>query len=240
MIGPYRNSKLSKKNHVIKMFDQIATRYDFMNHLLSFGIDRKWRRKALEYLQDSKPMVILDVATGTGDLAIAAYETLHPERIVGIDISESMIEQARQKIKKHGFERNIIMQICDCETINFPNNSFDAIMVAFGIRNFQNLGNGLKEMFRVLRPNGKVIILEFSNPKKLPIKQLFNFYFKFVTPFIGQLITSNKEAYKYLYHSVQTFPEGEDMIGKINDVGFHSALYKSLTFGICSIYYASK
>jgi demethylmenaquinone methyltransferase / 2-methoxy-6-polyprenyl-1,4-benzoquinol methylase len=222
------------------MFDQIAGRYDFMNHFMSLGIDHIWRRIALRQLKSLKPKNMLDVATGTGDFAIRANKTLNPDTITGIDISEGMLELGRQKIEKLGLSHKITLQAGDSETITFPDETFDAITVAFGVRNFENLEKGLSEMRRVLKPGGKVVILEFSNPTAFPVKQLYNFYFRYITPVIGKYIAKSEAAYSYLPDSVKAFPQGKAMVSILNGLGFQSVTCKTLTFGICSVYCATR
>lgn len=237
-IVPYAGSKLSKKEQIASMFNDIAFRYDFLNHFMSLGIDRIWRKKALKQLQSLQPQNILDVATGTGDLAIMAEKLLHPARITGIDISEGMLDVGRQKIARLGLESKITLQAGDSETISFPDQTFDAITVAFGVRNFENLEKGLSEMRRVLKPGGKLVILEFSNPTAFPIKQLYNLYFRFITPLLGKWIAKSQAAYSYLPDSVKAFPQGQVMCNILNNTGFQAVTCKTLTFGICSIYCA--
>jgi demethylmenaquinone methyltransferase/2-methoxy-6-polyprenyl-1,4-benzoquinol methylase len=239
-IVPYKESELSKKNQIAGMFDKIAFRYDFLNHFLSAGIDVSWRKKAIKQLESLKPETVLDVATGTGDVAILTHNILHPKKITGIDISEGMLEIGRKKIEKLGLEKEIELLSGDSESIAFPNASFDAITVAFGVRNFENLEKGLKEMLRVLKPNGKLIVLEFSKPKQVAFKGLYNFYMKVVAPGIGKIIAKNKDAYRYLNNSVQKFPEGNEFVAILNKAGFKNTYCKALTLGICSIYSGEK
>lgn len=239
-IVPYAGSKLSKKEQIASMFNDIAFRYDFLNHFMSLGIDRIWRKKALKQLQSLQPQNILDVATGTGDLAIMAEKLLHPTRITGIDISEGMLDVGRQKIARLGLESKITLQAGDSETISFPDLTFDAITVAFGVRNFENLEKGLSEMRRVLKPGGKLVILEFSNPTAFPIKQLYNLYFRFITPLLGKWISKSQAAYSYLPDSVKAFPQGQVMCNILTNTGFQAVTCKTLTFGICSIYCATR
>ncbi|MCK7557662.1 bifunctional demethylmenaquinone methyltransferase/2-methoxy-6-polyprenyl-1,4-benzoquinol methylase UbiE [Chitinophaga sedimenti] len=237
---PFKESKLSKKEQIASMFDQIAFRYDFLNHFMSLGIDKIWRKIALKKLKDIQPKTILDVATGTGDLAIAANKMLHPEKITGIDISAGMLELGRQKIQKLGLSDKITLELGDSETISFPDATFDAITVAFGVRNFENLKQGLGEMRRVLKPGGKVVILEFSNPTVFPVKQLYNFYFRYITPLIGKYVAKSEAAYSYLPDSVKAFPQGKAMVSILEELGYQSVTCKTLTFGICSVYCASR
>jgi demethylmenaquinone methyltransferase/2-methoxy-6-polyprenyl-1,4-benzoquinol methylase len=239
-IVPFKESKESKKQQVATMFDKIAFRYDFLNRFLSAGIDISWRKKAINQLKDLQPKYILDVATGTGDVAILADKMLKPEKITGIDISNGMLEIGRKKIEKLGLQNKIELITGDSETISFPDDSFDAITVAFGVRNFQNLEQGLSEMHRVLKPNGKLVILEFSRPKNFLFKVVYNFYMNYLAPGFGKLIAKNKDAYQYLNDSVQRFPEGENFITILKKSGYYSTYYKPLTLGICSIYCGSK
>lgn len=239
-IVPFAESKLSKKEQIASMFDDIAFRYDFLNHFMSLGIDVIWRKKALGYLKQQRPKLMLDIATGTGDFAIMANKRLHPEKIIGIDISEGMLEVGRQKIAKLGLTDKITMQLGDSETISFPDQTFDAITVAFGVRNFENLEKGLGEMRRVLKPGAKLVILEFSNPTVFPIKQLYNLYFRYITPLLGKWVAKSKAAYSYLPESVKAFPQGEVMCNILTNTGFQAVTCKKLTFGICSIYCATR
>ncbi|GEP91076.1 bifunctional demethylmenaquinone methyltransferase/2-methoxy-6-polyprenyl-1,4-benzoquinol methylase UbiE [Chitinophaga terrae (ex Kim and Jung 2007)] len=239
-IVPFEGSKLSKKEQIATMFDNIAYRYDFLNHFMSMGIDIIWRKKALNYLRELQPKMMLDVATGTGDFAIMAEKRLHPEKIIGIDISEGMLAHGREKVAKLGLSDKITLQAGDSETISFPDKTFDAITVAFGVRNFENLEKGLSEMNRVLKPGGKLVILEFSNPTVFPIKQLYNLYFRYITPLFGKWIAKSQEAYSYLPESVKAFPQGETMKSILKNVGFQAVTCKTLTFGICSIYCATR
>ena len=230
----------SKKSQVSKMFDNIAPWYDFLNHFLSLGIDITWRKKAIKGLKKYNPKVILDVATGTGDLAIEANRQLSPDKIIGVDISTEMLEVGRKKIVKKKLAEQIELLYGDSEHLPFPDNTFDAVTVAFGVRNFENLNKGLKEMNRVLKPGGSVVVLEFSRPTLFPFKQLYNFYFKNLLPVIGRITSKDPKAYSYLYESVQAFPDGADFIKELENTGYRSATYKPLTLGICSIYRATK
>jgi len=233
---PYEDSGESKKKQVARMFDEIAGKYDFLNRFLSAGIDVSWRKKMLRILKPLQPRLILDVATGTADVAIMAEEILKPEKIIGIDISEGMLVKGREKLLKAGLEGQISLQSGDSETINYPPASFDAVSVAFGVRNFEHLEKGLKEIFRVLKPGGKLVILEFSKPKTLGIKQLYNLYMGIIAPQVGKIFCKNKDAYQYLNDSVQRFPEGNEFVDILQSVGFTNTTCKHLSFGICSIY----
>jgi demethylmenaquinone methyltransferase/2-methoxy-6-polyprenyl-1,4-benzoquinol methylase len=239
-VVPFKNSAESKKKQVENMFDKIAFRYDFLNRFLSAGIDVGWRKKAIRQLISLKPKNILDVATGTGDFALTSYQILKPEKITGIDISDKMLEIGRKKIAKAGLENSIELLHGDSEAILFDDNSFDAVTVAFGVRNFENLEKGLSEIKRVLKPGGKLIVLECTKPSLPIIKQLYHFYMKFVTPEIGKIIAKNNEAYQYLNDSVLQFPEKESFIQILKQSDYRKAFYKTLTLGICTIYCAEK
>jgi demethylmenaquinone methyltransferase / 2-methoxy-6-polyprenyl-1,4-benzoquinol methylase len=235
-VVPNKSSGQSKKEQVADMFDDIAPRYDFLNRFLSVGIDVGWRKKALAELKPIAPRKLLDVATGTADVAIMAARILNPEKIIGIDISEKMLSFGRNKLLKEGLNGQIELQSGDSEAINFPDGSFDAVTVAFGVRNFENLEKGLREIHRVLRPGGKLVVLEFSKPKTKGIQQLYTFYMSIVAPEMGKIFSSNKEAYRYLNDSVMRFPEGEAFTDILKSTGFTETTCKRLSFGICSIY----
>lgn len=239
-IVPFKNSELSKKQQVAAMFDKIAFRYDFLNRFLSAGIDVSWRKKAISQLKGLQPKYILDVATGTGDVAILTEKMLNPAKITGVDISEGMLEIGKKKLHKLGLQNKIELLQGDSETLNFPDNTFDAITVAFGVRNFQNLEKGLTEMRRVLRPGGKLVVLEFSRPKQPVFKLVYNLYMKTIAPGFGKLIAKNKDAYEYLNESVQRFPEGADFIAILDKTGYITTYAKTLTLGICSLYCGNK
>lgn len=239
-IVPFKDSNLGKKQQVAEMFDQIAFRYDFLNRFLSGGIDIVWRKKAIHQLKEVNPRLVLDVATGTGDVAIMTYKYLQPDKIIGIDISNGMLELGRQKIAKLLLNDRIELQQGDSETINFPNDSFDAITVAFGVRNFEDLRKGLQEMLRVLKPGGKLVILEFSKPKYKIFNWLCNIYMNRITPGLGKLISKNRDAYQYLNHSVKAFPEGKDFINILQQTGYTATYLKTLSLGICTIYCGRK
>jgi demethylmenaquinone methyltransferase/2-methoxy-6-polyprenyl-1,4-benzoquinol methylase len=236
---PYKDKKAGKKEQVAKMFDSISPKYDLLNHVLSAGIDVRWRKKAIKLLSKEKPSTILDIATGTGDFAIAALQT-GANKIIGIDISAGMLTVGKEKMKKMGLEQKIQLELGDSENIRFDTASFDAITVAFGVRNFENLEKGLSEIFRVLKDNGTVVILEFSKPKKFPIKNFYNFYFKYILPFVGRLISKDKAAYTYLPESVGAFPDGKDFLNILEKTGFKTLQCIPLTFGISSIYIGKK
>lgn len=239
-VVPYEHSELSKKEQVAEMFDDIAVRYDFLNRFLSAGIDVRWRKKALSQLLDLKPKSILDVATGTADVAIMASKMLNPEKITGIDISEGMLEIGREKIKKLNLDEKIRLFKGDSEAICFEDNSFDAVTVAFGVRNFQQLEKGLSEIKRVLKPGGKLVVLEFSKPKLPLVKSVYNLYMKIITPNMGKLFSKNKEAYKYLDESIKKFPEGSQFVNVLNELGYQKTFKKPLSLGICTIYCGTK
>ncbi len=238
-VKPY-SEQGSKKSQVSTMFDNIAPWYDFLNHFLSLGIDISWRKKTIHSLKDLNPQNILDVATGTGDLAIEAVRQLNPLKVIGIDISNEMLEVGRVKLAKKHLSPTIELMSGDSENIAFPDNSFDAVTVAFGVRNFENLEKGLAEMIRVLRPGGKAAILEFSRPTLFPFKQLYNFYFKNFLPVIGRITSKDPKAYSYLYESVQAFPDGENFVSLLGKLGFHSVQHRQFTLGICTLYVATK
>ncbi len=222
------------------MFDKIAFRYDFLNRFLSAGIDMRWRKKAIKELLSLRPRNILDVATGTGDFAITSCLLLKPEKITGIDISEGMLDIGRQKIRKYGLERQIELLNGDSEAILFGDSSFDAVTVAFGVRNFEDLERGLSEIYRVLKPGGKLVILECSRPSLPVVKNFYNFYMKFIAARIGRLISKNSEAYQYLNNSVQQFPEKQTFVNILNQLGYRHSFYKTLSLGICTIYCGEK
>ncbi len=239
-VVPDKGSSLNKKQQVAEMFDSIAFRYDFLNRFLSAGIDVGWRKKAINQIKTIQPKKVLDVATGTADVALMTFKMLHPEKIIGIDISEGMLELGRQKIEKLGLTNSIELLKGDSENISFEDNSFDAITVAFGVRNFENLEMGLKEMHRVLRPGGKLVVLEFSKPKQTVFKIFYNLYMNHIAPSFGKAFSKNDNAYQYLNDSVQAFAEGETFLTIMKDAGFTDTYLKSLTLGICSIYCGSK
>lgn len=241
-IKPFENAEGSKKEQVATMFDQIAHRYDFLNRFLSAGIDVGWRKKAIRELQSVQPKTVLDVATGTADVAILTSQLLTPapEKIAGIDISDGMLELGRKKIRERKLDHLITLYNGDSEAINFADNSFDAITVAFGVRNFANLEKGLKEMLRVLKPGGKAVILEFSKPTLPGVKALYNLYTRLVAPKAGKMIARNEAAYKYLNDSIQAFPEGRKFVSIMENCGYSGCYKKTLSLGICTIYCGSK
>ena len=238
-IVPDARSNLNKKAQVAEMFNNIAGKYDFLNHFLSMGIDRGWRKKAIREAGEVQPRKILDVATGTGDLAIAAAR-LNPESIIGVDIAEQMSEVGRKKVKDKGLEALIRLEPGDSESLPFEPEGFDVVMCAYGVRNFENLEAGLKEMQRVLRPGGKVVILEFSHPSGFPVKQLYQFYFRFILPALGKMVSRHSSAYTYLPESVKAFPEGKRFCEILQQCGFSKTKARPLTFGITTLYTAWK
>ncbi len=221
------------------MFDNIAHRYDFLNHFLSVGIDRWWRKVAIQGLKPYAPKQILDVATGTGDFAFEALKRLNPDQVTGVDISEGMLKLARVKGEERHV-KNITFHKGDSENLAFEDNTFDAVTVAFGVRNFENLEKGLKEIFRVLKPGGRLVILEFSKPSVFPVKQFYQFYFRYILPLTGKLISKDATAYTYLPESVNAFPEGKNFVNILTNTGYKECKNRALTFGICSLYTASR
>ncbi len=237
-VTPYNTSD-SKKEQVADMFNNIAFRYDLLNSVLSFGTHKGWRRKCVKKLKTLQPKQILDVATGTGDFAIACAK-LNPEKIIGIDISEGMMKFGREKLKKLNLDKLMELQLGDAETVDFPDNSFDAIVVGFGVRNFENLEKGLTNLNRVLKPGGKIVILEFSYPRAFPVKQLYNLYFTYITPAVGKLFSKDTRAYSYLQESVKAFPNNENFVAVMNKCGFKNSSFQTLSFGVAAIYEAVK
>jgi len=235
-IIPFKDSAAPKKQQVAEMFNKIAHRYDFLNRFLSGGIDRRWRKKAIGELRGINPKIMLDVATGTADMPMMMMKLLKPDRIVGIDISEGMLNLGKQKIARAGLENSISLMAGDAESIQFPDASFDAVTVAFGVRNFQNLEKGLAEMHRVLKPGGRLVILEFSKPDSGFFLPFYRIYLRFIAPHIGKLVSGNLEAYKYLNDSVNAFPEGKTLLGILDKTGFRDTYLKKLSMCICTIY----
>lgn len=238
-VKPYKDSDLGKKKQVTKMFDTISGEYDGLNRVISFGIDVKWRKKVVNIVKESSPNTILDIATGTGDLAIALAST-NATNIIGLDISSGMLEIGKQKVTKKGLENRIEMVWGDSESMPFEDNTFDAITVAFGIRNFETLENGLKEILRVLKPGGRFVILETSVPTKTPYKQGYGFYTKYILPIIGRVFSKDKNAYRYLSESASVFPHGEALNNILRKIGFISVEDFPQTFGVATIYVSSK
>jgi demethylmenaquinone methyltransferase/2-methoxy-6-polyprenyl-1,4-benzoquinol methylase len=236
---PYKNSTESKKEQVATMFNNIAPKYDFLNQLLSLGIHKGWRKKTIQLIAHNQPKNILDIATGTGDFAIEAMK-LNPDRVIGIDISEGMLKLGVEKIKKLNLQDKVDLKLGDSENLPFDNNSFDAVTVGFGVRNFENLEKGIHEIYRVINHGGTFAVLEFSKPKKIPIKQLYNFYFKYITPAVGKLFSKDASAYTYLPESVKAFPDGEAFLTILRNAGFKDCKSIPVTFGIASIYIGTK
>ena len=236
---PYKDKNTSKKEQIAAMFNSISGKYDFLNHFLSLGIDILWRKRAVRLLTKHQPQLILDIATGTGDFAIEAL-SLKPKKIIGVDISEGMLSVGREKLIKKNLTDKIELISGDSEVLPFEDNFFDAVIVSFGVRNFENLEKGLSDMLRVLKPGGKVVILEFSKPKSFPFKQLYKFYFQWILPKIGKLISKKHAAYTYLPDSVQAFPDGDDFLNILDKIGFQKNQCTPLTLGISSIYFGSK
>jgi len=239
-VTPYGDTTDSKKGQVTTMFDRIAPHYDNLNLILSLGIDRYWRKKAIQLIALQNPKTILDIATGTADLAIEAAKVIRPDQIIGVDISANMISIGSDKIAAKGMDNIITLELGDSEQLRFETDTFDTVMAAFGVRNFENLRLGLKEMNRVLKPGGQIMVLEFSKPRIFPLKQLFNLYFKYILPVIGKIRSKDQNAYKYLYESVQVFPDYENFNAILVECGFIEAKFKDLTAGICTIYTAKK
>jgi demethylmenaquinone methyltransferase / 2-methoxy-6-polyprenyl-1,4-benzoquinol methylase len=239
-VTPYADDQVSKKGQVTTMFDKIAPYYDQLNRVLSLGIDVWWRKKAIGILGQSNPKQILDIATGTADLAIEAAMKIKPQRIIGLDISANMLKIGDEKILKKGLQNIITLEQGDSENLRFTEHSFDAVTAAFGVRNFENLEKGLAEMYRVLKPGGTLLVLEFSKPTIFPFKQLFNIYFKYLLPLIGKIRSKDAKAYQYLYESVQAFPDYGNFTKILDKLGFSNTEYKVLSFGICCIYLAKK
>ncbi len=238
-VTPYKNSSLGKKEQVAQMFDNISGNYDGLNRVISFGIDVSWRKKVLQLVANTHPKTILDIATGTGDLAILMTKT-NAEKIIGLDISAGMLDVGRKKIENRKLSDKIEMILADSESMPFDNNTFDAITVAFGVRNFENLEKGLSEILRVLKPNGIFVILETSIPEKTPYKQGYTFYSKNILPVIGKLFSKDNVAYQYLSESASAFPYGEALNDILRKTGFTSVIAKPQTFGVATIYSASK
>lgn len=239
-VKPYNDSEAEKKQQVADMFDNIAGTYDFLNHFLSLGIDIIWRKKAIRMLKTAKPQYILDVATGTGDFAIEAINILQPAKITGVDISQRMLDVAREKITKKGLENQFDVLLGDSENLPFGEHTFDAVTVAFGVRNFENLEKGLADICRVLKPGGQAVILEFSKPKRFPVKQLYHFYFNHITPLIGKVFSKDYRAYSYLPESVAQFPDGQQFTDILRRAGFNQTVCRPQSFGICTIYVGTK
>ncbi|MDF4204904.1 bifunctional demethylmenaquinone methyltransferase/2-methoxy-6-polyprenyl-1,4-benzoquinol methylase UbiE [Maribacter sp. SA7] len=238
-VTPYKDSELGKKEQVTKMFDTISKNYDGLNRVISFGIDIKWRKKVVEILKKEKPQSILDIATGTGDLAIALVKT-GAKKIVGLDISPGMLAVGKEKVTDKQLDSTIEMVVGDSEKLIFEDNSFDAVTVSFGVRNFETLNTGMAEILRVLKPNGTLVVLETSVPTKTPYKQGYSFYTKNILPLIGKLFSKDDSAYGYLSESASVFPHGENFNNILREIGFIDVTNKPQTFGVASIYVAKK
>ncbi len=238
-IKPFTNGT-GKKEQVSQMFDGLAPRYDFMNRFLSAGIDVSWRKKAINIFKNDAPQQLLDVATGTADMAILAAKLLKPQKITGIDISEKMLETGRQKIIKEGLESKIELLSGDSETINFRDNSFDGVMVAFGVRNFEHLEKGLREILRVMKPGAQIVVLEFSKPKIGIVRSFYNFYMGVLAPQMAKWFHQNKKAYQYLNESAKAFPDRHAFIDILKKTGYSDTSFKPLSLGICCIYVGRK
>ena len=235
---PYGNNEENKQRQIARMFDAISERYDLFNRLMSLGIDRSWRRKALKKLCNCKAETILDVATGTGDFAIEAYKMLNPKKLIGVDISEGMLKVGREKVQKLGLP--IIFEQQNGEHLNLKNETFDVLTIAFGIRNFEQLSTGLREMNRVLKSGGKLAVLELSEPERFPAKQAYHFYSRVLIPALGRFFSKDKQAYSYLPQSIKAFPKKEEMKEVLLNCGFSQVEVKTFTFGTCSFYLATK
>lgn len=238
-INPYEDG-VEKAQQVEQMFNNIAPTYDKLNHRLSWNIDKGWRKKAIRSLKPFEPKVLLDIATGTGDFAILAAQMLHPDKLIGADISEGMMAIGREKVKTAGLQQILSFEKEDCTNLSYPEATFDAVIAAFGIRNFANLDKGLAEMCRVLKPGGHLSIVELTSPVSFPMKQLFHIYSHTVLPIYGRLISKDTSAYSYLTKTIEAFPQGELMVRILKDAGFKQAEFKRLTFGICTMYFATK
>lgn len=238
-IKPY-GQEGEKKQQVERMFDRIAPTYDELNHRLSWNIDKGWRKKAIKQLQLFAPQTILDIATGTGDFAILSAKMLQPKQLIGADISVGMMEIGKRKVAAAHLDQIVSFQKEDCLALSFADHSFDAVTAAFGIRNFQDLDSGLKEIYRVLKPGGHLSIVELTQPVSFPMKQLFKVYSHTLLPFYGKLLSKDKNAYKYLTSTIEAFPQGEQMVEILQKAGFSNATFKRLTLGVCTMYFAEK
>ncbi|MBE7175988.1 MAG: bifunctional demethylmenaquinone methyltransferase/2-methoxy-6-polyprenyl-1,4-benzoquinol methylase UbiE [Mucilaginibacter polytrichastri] len=239
-VTPYRRENETKKEQVADMFNNISGTYDFLNHFMSLGIDKIWRKIAIGELKKDKPKRIIDVASGTGDFAFEAIKILQPEKITGVDIAQKMLDIADKKARKRGLQERYETRLGDSENLPFDSGSFDALTVAYGVRNFEHLDKGLAEMLRVLKPGAKAVILEFSKPKYFPVKQLYHFYFHYVTPGIGKIFSKDARAYSYLPESVAAFPDGKEFLERMKNAGYTDTKCRPLAFGICSIYTGRK
>lgn len=238
-IKPYEQ-RGSKREQVEQMFDAIAPAYDFMNHAMTLGIDRLWRRRAVNRLKEVRPEFILDLATGTGDFAIKLCRTLHPRRVLGIDLSQGMLDVATAKAKRHGLDNVIAFQQADCLDLPVDDNSADAVTIAFGVRNFEDIARGYREMYRVLKPGGRLSVLELSVPTNSVIRWFYNLYTLHIIPFFGAMKSGDKEAYRYLPRSIAAVPQGHDMLALMRAADFGSCRFSRMTFGTCTLYEATK
>jgi len=238
-IKPYA-AEGDKGEQVERMFDNIAPTYDVLNHSLSLGTDRRWRRAAIDSLRQYSPQDILDVATGTGDFALLAARELKPRSVLGVDISEGMMAVAREKTEKSGLQEVVSFQREDCLSLSMPQDTFDAVTVAYGIRNFSDLERGLKEMLRVLRPNGRLVIIELTAPRRFPMRQMFWLYSHILMPLTGRIVSRDGSAYKYLPATMEAFPQGEQMQDILKGVGFRDVKFRRYTFGLSTLYTACK
>jgi demethylmenaquinone methyltransferase/2-methoxy-6-polyprenyl-1,4-benzoquinol methylase len=239
-VVPYSDVKGNKKEQVSSMFDRIAPTYDLLNRILSLGIDRSWRRKTVKQLNDIPLDHVLDIAPGTGDIAIEIARQFPETKVLGMDLADHMIDIGRKKTSRENLQSRIQFQRGDSENIPYSDNTFSAVTVAFGVRNFENTSLGLRECYRVLKPQGKFVVLEFSDPKLFPFKQIYRFYFKYILPFIGRITSSDRDAYNYLFRSVDAFPSGKEFVLLLRNAGFQNIRFKELTLGICTIYVALK
>jgi len=240
MTIPYKSSDASKKDQIRSMFDNISGKYDRLNQVLSLGIERIWKIKLVKAIKESGARDILDIATGTADIAVLQAERIPESQIIGMDLSPKMIEFAKKKVKKKNLDSQIFLEVGDSEKMKYTSDSFDAVSISFGVRNFENLEKGIKEIHRVLRKGGKIFVLEFSKPTIFPFKQLFNFYFGKILPRIGAWVSKDKSAYSYLFESVQSFPDYEEFTDVLNACGFKNCKWKSFTLGICCMYVGEK
>lgn len=239
-VTPYSDKETAKTEQVRQMFDSIAPAYDFMNRAMTMGIDIWWRRLAVKRLKSIAPAKILDVATGTGDFAIQLYQSLHPQHILGIDLSQGMLDEAQRKVKEKGLGQVVAFQKGDCMALTLPDETFDAVTVAFGVRNFEHLQQGYQEMARVLKPGGMLCVLELSTPTNPLIRWFYDLYTLHIIPWLGSLKSGDKSAYRYLPQSIAAVPQGDDMLQLMRNAGLHDTTFKRLTLGVCTIYTAVK